>query len=245
MSAHLFEEVLQIVKRVRSECPWDREQEMEDVCRYLLEEVYELKESMKKGDNAIVEEMGDLLFLILFLAQIGEQMQRFSMEDVLNALGKKMKRMHPHVFGEERAEESEDVLRRWCASKKSVVEGVPKSLPALLRANILQKRVAYVGFDHRSIEQVKEKVMEEVEEFLHSCKDAERMREEFGDVLFSLVNLARFLKIDAEDALHCSIEKFIKRFKKIEEQLRKEGKSPEQVSIEVLDTLWNLSKEES
>lgn len=242
MIGNLFDELLGIIRKVRKECPWDREQKEEDICRYFLEEVYELRESLKKGAfEEILEESSDLLFLLLFFFSLFEEEGKFEIKDVFLFAKEKMMKMHPHVFFEEKAENSHDVFKNWCKKKKDALEGVPKSLPALLRAKIVQQRVAALGFDHRNIEEVKEKVLEEIQEFLSST--TLKMKEELGDILFSLVNLARFLGIDAEDALQDSVGKFLKRFRYIEEELKKEGKKPEQIPQCILDELWNSSKE--
>jgi len=251
-----FEELLKIMQTLRSEhgCPWDRAQTPETLRSYLIEEAYELLESIDHNEkDKIKEELGDLLFQIVFQAQIAAEEGAFNMKDVLEAIIEKMLARHPHVFGEETLKTKEEVLQRWEEHKKregklkdSIMEGLPKALPALLKALRAQERAARVGFDWDTPEDVLEKVQEELQELKQAIKSKEpdSIIAEIGDLLFSIVNLSRQLNINPEDALRRSTDKFIKRFQQIEYKARQKGLQLHNMSIEEMNHLWEQVKKE-
>jgi tetrapyrrole methylase family protein / MazG family protein len=234
-------------------CPWDKEQTHESLKKYLIEETYEVIEAIDSGDiDHLIEELGDVLLQVMLHAQIGEDEGYFAIEDVIEVLSEKMIRRHPHVFGDKKAENSKEVLRNWQEIKKqekgeresSLLEGISKSMPNLLRAFEIQKKAAKVGFDWQEITPALEKVKEELEEFENEIKQANFVdaKKEFGDILFAIVNIARFLDINPEEALFGTNEKFIRRFQFIEERVKKSGKSVEEHSLEELDQFWDEAK---
>ncbi|MDQ0974202.1 tetrapyrrole methylase family protein/MazG family protein [Neobacillus niacini] len=234
-------------------CPWDKEQTHESLKKYLIEETYEVIEAIDSGDiDHLIEELGDVLLQVMLHAQIGEDEGYFAIEDVIEVLSEKMIRRHPHVFGDKKAENSKEVLRNWQEIKKqekgerefSLLEGISKSMPNLLRAFEIQKKAAKVGFDWQEITPALEKVKEELEEFENEIKQASfvEAKKEFGDILFAIVNIARFLDINPEEALFGTNEKFIRRFQFIEERVKKSGKSVEEHSLEELDQFWDEAK---
>lgn len=246
-------ELIDVMKRLRAEggCPWDREQNHESLKPYLIEEAYEVLDAIdKRDDEALREELGDLLLQIVFHAQIAAEESRFTVEDVARTIVEKLKRRHPHVFGNGRVRDSEEVLRNWEAIKKgegkeSVLSGVPGGLPSLLRARRVQEKARRVGFDWDSIEGVTAKVMEELRELKQASESGDRAKvdEEFGDLLFSLVNFSRFLGVDAEDSLRRTIDKFSARFQRMERTAKARGKqSLESCTLEEMDALWEEAK---
>jgi len=247
-------ELVEVMKRLRGEngCPWDIEQSHQSLKPYLLEETYEVLEAIDAGDDEkLKEELGDLLLQIVFHAQIASEQKRFTIDDVARSIVSKLRRRHPHVFGEVQVRDSDEVLENWERIKKgegkrSVLEGVPEYLPALLKARRVQEKVRRVGFDWDSVDGPLNKVIEEIKELRNAIekRNREEVEEEFGDILFSLVNVSRFLGIDAEEALRKSIRKFIHRFKSVEDRVSRRGKKPlESHSIEELDKLWEESKD--
>ncbi|MFQ6617042.1 MAG: nucleoside triphosphate pyrophosphohydrolase [Fidelibacterota bacterium] len=252
MSQSKFDELVDLMKRLRGEsgCPWDREQTHKTLRKYLLEEAYEIIETIDEEKwNELKEELGDLLLHVVFHSQIASERGEFKISDVLDSIIDKIKRRHPHVFGNVKVKGSEDVRRNWEEIKynegrRSRLDGVPRELSALLRARRLQMKAAEVGFDWEKESDVWSKVEEELGEFKTACKSGipEKMEEELGDLLFSLVNLSRFIDVNPEDALRKTVTKFVARFKKIEEELEKEGKKPEDVSLEEMDHIWERSK---
>lgn len=245
-------EVMKIL-RAKNGCPWDREQDHESLKPYLVEETYEVIDAIDKGDDMhLKEELGDLLLQIVFHAQIAAEEGRFTIDDVAASIVEKLKRRHPHVFGNVRADTPEEVLVNWEQIKKdegkeSVMDGVPKSLPALLKARRVQEKARRVGFDWKDAEGAVHKVSEETAELENAILEgrADRAKEEFGDVLFSLVNVSRFLGIDAEGSLRSTIDKFIARFRFIEQEVTRRGsKAMEEYSLEELDGLWERAKRE-
>jgi tetrapyrrole methylase family protein/MazG family protein len=251
-----IDKLLAIMAELRSAsgCPWDRQQTMESLKPFVIEEAYEVVEAIDGGDaGKVCEELGDLLLQIVFQAQIAEEAGAFSFDDVVAAINDKLRRRHPHVFGEEKADSAEEVLHRWEQIKKSengrerrsILQGVPRDLPALLKAHRLQDRAARVGFDWEHLSQVLEKVEEELGEFRKALqeKDGEQIEGEFGDVLFALVNLSRFIKVSPEDALRKTISRFISRFQHIEEYAFREGIELHTLSLQEMDRLWNEAKE--
>jgi len=251
--------------RLREEggCPWDREQTHESLKPYLIEEAYEVMEAMDQGDDeAFKEELGDLLLQVVFHARIAEERGRFDIGDVLTAHVEKLKRRHPHVFGEASVQGTNEVWANWerikgeeHGKRTSVLSGVPKALPALLKARRVQEKASLVGFDWERTEEVFAKVEEEVAELKAACASHEadtdgisdevrkdHIRDELGDLLFSLVNLSRFLNVEPEDALRRTVDKFVRRFRAIEEELSRRGSSPAEASLEEMDAIWEGTK---
>ncbi len=248
-----FDELVGVMARLRRKdgCPWDREQSHESLKPYIIEETYEVLDAIdRKDDDELREELGDLLLQIVFHAQIAAEQSRFTMDDVAAAIVEKLKRRHPHVFGNVEVEDSREVLRNWEEIKKeegkdSVLEGVPDGLPALLKAQRVQEKVRRVGFDWESIGGTFDKVREEIGELEKAVKDGDQagIEDEFGDILFSLVNVARFLDINAEESLRQTTKKFSHRFRYIENRVEEKGERPiEEYSLEELDALWNEAK---
>ncbi len=249
--------LLAVIDRLRGEdgCPWDRKQTPRSMTVYLVEEVYELIDAIENGIPAdVCEELGDVLFQVLFIAAIYRERGDFTLDDVADIAVDKMVRRHPHVFGDKPAETVEDVKRRWHQIKLKEKEGktavstmdsVPRGLPALLRAYRLTSRAARVGFDWPDVAGVMDKLKEETAELeaAVSTADSERMTEEFGDIFFTFVNLARFLKIHPEVALTDAVNKFVRRFKYMESELAKKEKTVEKTDFDTLDTLWEEAKE--
>ncbi|KLV22220.1 MULTISPECIES: nucleoside triphosphate pyrophosphohydrolase [Niallia] len=251
-----FSQLRQIIAELRGPngCPWDKKQTHESLRKYLLEESYELIEAINEGDiDHIIEELGDVLLQVMLHSQIGEDEGYFSIDDVLEGISDKMIRRHPHVFGEEQADSVDDVMKHWQNAKKqeaktdreSVLEGINSALPNLMQAYELQKRAAKIGFDWPNVEGAWEKVKEEILEFQEELKEVnnnEQIESEFGDILFSLVNIARFYKVDPELAIFRTNKKFIQRFSYIEERVKESGKEWSQMNLEELDQFWNEAK---
>ena len=248
-----FDELVEVMEKLRSKngCPWDREQSHESLKPYIIEETYEVLDAIDAGDDVeLREELGDLLLQIVFHAQIASEQGRFTMDDVAASIVEKLKRRHPHVFGDVEVEDSRDVLRNWEEIKKqegkdSVLEGVPAGLPALLKAQRIQEKVGRVGFDWEDIRGAFAKVHEEINEMDRAVEEGDRkeMEGEFGDILFSLVNVARFLNINAEESLRQTTKKISNRFRYIERRIAEKGDRPiEDYSLEELDALWDEAK---
>ncbi|MEN2986159.1 MAG: nucleoside triphosphate pyrophosphohydrolase [Thermodesulfovibrionaceae bacterium] len=249
-----FQKLLNIMEKLRSEkgCPWDRIQTHDTLKRYLVEETYELIEAIDKKDSeAIKEELGDLLLQIVFHTQIAKEEGRFRIDDVIDTISNKLIARHPHVFGDANFNTPEDVLRQWEDRKKeegklkdSLLEGIPKGLPALLRAYKIQSRVSKVGFDWKAPEDVISKLEEEIKELKEAIKinNKEKIEGEIGDLLFSVVNLCRLLKIDPESCLRKTNLKFEKRFREMERLATLKNKSLEEMSLEEMDSLWDEIK---
>jgi tetrapyrrole methylase family protein/MazG family protein/ATP diphosphatase len=242
-----------IIKALRSEngCPWDKKQTPQSLKKYLIEEVYEVLEAIDKGNpEEIREELGDLLFLLLFIIYLYEEEKLFTLKDLLYLTAQKMIRRHPHVFGEEVAKSAEEVIKRWQKIKKeegkepSILGNIPKSLPALQRAFRLGERAGRVGFDWEKGEEVLEKIKEEIEEIKESLNNLpkEKLKEEIGDLLFSIANFSRKLEINPEEALKLALNKFENRFKLLEKEIEKRGFSWEKLSIKELDQIWEEIK---
>ncbi len=245
--------LVEIMRKLRGEngCPWDHEQTNETLKPYLLEETYEVLNAIdSKRDKDLEEELGDLLLQIVFHAQIASEQGRFTIDDVAGTIVDKLIRRHPHVFGETMVNSSEEVLENWEEIKKregkeSVLDGVPESLPALLKARRIQEKAKRVGFDWDSIQGAFEKVLEEFKELKDAVgrRKKKDIEDEFGDILFSIVNISRFMEIDAEDSLRKTVNKFKKRFQYIEQKVKKMGKKQlKNYSIQELDLLWEESK---
>ena len=248
----LFEELVQIMAHLRAEdgCPWDREQDHKSLRPYLVEEAYEVLDALDRDDDRdLREELGDLMLQIVFHAQIAREENRFDIEDVLRTHIHKLKRRHPHVFGGTTVSGPDQVVANWeeikrREGKRSVLDGVPKHLPALLRAYRVQEKAAGTGFDWEDVEGAFSKVEEELKEFRDACarQDTGQVEEELGDLLFSLVNVARFMGIYPEDALRKTVDKFIRRFRFIESQIERTGRRLDTASIEEMDALWEQAK---
>jgi len=251
-----FRELLAIISRLRGPdgCPWDRAQTKPDIGRYLIEEAYEVLEALEGSPDNLREELGDLLFQILFLARMAEEAGEFTTADVLEEITAKMVRRHPHVFGDATVEDVEEVRTNWerikaevehkGAKGDSLTAGIPRSLSTLAKAQRITTRVAQAGFDWQDATGVLNKVEEELTEFRAALetKNADRMKEEAGDLLFTLVNLCRFVRVDAEVALRASLRKFTDRFSHIERELAAQGKTPEDSSLAEMDRIWEEAK---
>lgn len=249
-TGRLFERLVEIMHRLRAPdgCPWDIEQTHESLRPYLIEETYEVLDSIdRKQYGELKKELGDLLLQIVFHAQLAAEEKLFAIEDVLSEINDKLVRRHPHVFGDAKVDGARHVERQWEkiklseAHKPKLLEGVPKHQPALNRAFRVQEKAAGVGFDWPSAEPVWKKVREELDELQHEAhhNEREKMESEFGDLLFSMVNLGRKLGINPEDALRSSTESFMRRFAYIEEQL---GKPLHEATLEEMDELWEEAK---
>lgn len=250
-----FPMVRQIIAELRGPngCPWDKKQTHESLKNYLIEEAYELIEAINEEDiDHMIEELGDVLLQVLLHAQIGEDEGFFSIDDVIEGLSAKMVRRHPHVFGDASAETEEDVLKNWQAIKEdekgmadeSLLDQVGKSLPNLMAAAEIQKKAAKVGFDWKEVGPAWEKVKEEIHEFeVEAETGSDKMLNEFGDILFAFVNIARFYKIDPEEALFQTNQKFRRRFSFVEKRVKESGKKFEDYQLEQLDHFWNEAKE--
>lgn len=234
-------------------CPWDKEQTRESLTPYLVEETYEVLDAIEERDpEKIKEELGDLLFQIIFHCRIAEERQEFDIDDVIENISKKMLGRHPHVFGDAPYETSEDVIKQWEQRKKeegkireSILEGIPRQMPSLLRAHRIQSRAARVGFDWARVEDILRKLEEELKEFREALLGQKRdeIEDELGDIFFVLVNIARFVGVNPEDALRRTITKFISRFRHIEKKAAEAGRDLSGMTLEEMDRLWDEAKE--
>ena len=254
-TGRLLRELMGVVERLRSEqgCPWDRQQTAQSLLPYLLEETYEVMESVTADDAAALkEELGDLLLHVVFQGSLAAETGRFTLGDSIRSVIQKLVRRHPHVFGDQTAANTGVIRQRWEAAKQrekgrtSILDGVPRTLPALNRARRLQEKASSVGFDWQQVDDVWAKVAEEIDELKEACsaRDGAAMQEEFGDVLFSLVNLGRFLHLSGEDALRQTIGKFEQRFRGIEKELARRGRRIEDATLEEMDGIWNRLRQE-
>ena len=246
-----FERLLIMMDELREKCPWDKKQTIESLRHLTIEETYELADSIIEKDMTnIKKELGDILLHIVFYARIASETNEFDIADVINALCDKMISRHPHIYGDVTVENEQDVKENWEKLKlkegnKSVLAGVPVSLPSLVKASRIQDKARAVGFDWEKPEQVWEKVEEEISELKHEVESnaaIEKLEDEFGDVLFSLVNYGRFLKINPEDALEKTNKKFIKRFQYLEHEAEKQGKKLADMTLAEMDVYWNEAK---
>jgi MazG family protein len=254
-----FERLVKIMDELREQCPWDRKQTIGTLRSLTIEETYELADAITEGDwKGIREELGDLLLHIVFYARIGREQGQFTLDEVIDGICDKLVSRHPHIYGSTAQEglvevrNEEDVKRNWeqlklKEGKKSVLGGVPVSLPATIKATRLQEKAGKVGFEWDETAQVWEKVKEEMEELQEAVAlgDTGRIEEEFGDLVFSLVNYARFLRIDAENALERTNRKFIHRFTGMEEEARLQGRSLADMSLQEMDGLWDKIKKQT
>ncbi len=245
-----FERLLVIMDELRESCPWDKKQTLESLRHLTIEETYELCDAILEKDmDGIKGELGDLFLHLVFYAKIASETKHFDVADVLNGVCEKLIHRHPHIYGDVKVENEEDVKRNWeqlklKEGKKSVLQGVPASLPALVKATRIQDKARGVGFDWDNKSQVWDKVQEEIAEFQHEEKqgDLAKMEDEFGDVLFSMVNYARFVGINPEDALERTNKKFIKRFTFLEEEVNKQGKNMKDMSLMEMEAIWQKAK---
>lgn len=250
-----FERLLNIMNDLREKCPWDRKQTMESLRHLTIEETYELSDSIIDGDlEEVKKELGDLFLHLVFYSKIGEEESAFDVADVLNGICEKLIHRHPHIYGDVEVADEEEVKSNWekiklkeGKGKKSVLEGVPRTLPALVKAIRIQDKARGVGFDWDEKEQVYQKVQEELAELKHEEESAaegnlEKVEAEFGDVLFSMINYARFIGINPEDALERTNKKFIKRFQFLERESKKDGKVLGEMSLEEMDHYWEKAK---
>jgi XTP/dITP diphosphohydrolase len=242
--------LLDIMDDLREKCPWDKKQTLESLRHLTIEETYELADAILDSDlQEIKKELGDVLLHIVFYAKIGSEKNAFDIADVANSICDKLIDRHPHIYGDIKVDNEEDVKRNWeqlklKEGKTSVLEGVPKSLPAVVKANRIQDKVAGVGFDWEQPEQVWEKVQEELSELNTEIKkgNKDNIEKEFGDVLFSMINYARFIGVNPENALEKTNKKFINRFQYLEKAAKKEGKQLSEMSLAEMDVYWEASK---
>ena len=245
-----IDRLLTIMNELREQCPWDKKQTLQTLRHLTIEETYELGDALLDNDlEEVKKELGDLLLHIVFYAKIGSETNDFDIADVANGICEKLISRHPHIYGDVKVENEEDVKRNWenlklKEGKKSVLEGVPKSLPALVKASRIQDKVSGVGFDWEEPHQVFEKLKEELAELQVEveAKDQEKMEAEFGDVLFSMINYARFLKIDPESALERTNKKFMKRFQYLESKARENNKDLRDMTLREMDVFWEEAK---
>jgi MazG family protein len=248
-----FERLVNIMDNLREKCPWDKKQTIQTLRSMTIEETYELADAITKEDwSEIKEELGDILLHIVFYARIAKEQNRFTLTDVLEKICNKLIIRHPHIYGDVKVNDEEDVKRNWekiklGEGKSSVLSGVPVSLPSVVKAARIQEKAKQVGFEWKQKEDVWLKVEEEIQELEQAVQnnDAKATEEEFGDVLFSLVNYARFLNIDAENALEQTNKKFIRRFTRMESIAKDEGKNLYDMSLEEMDAIWNIVKKEN
>ena len=245
-----FDRLLTIMDELRSQCPWDKKQTMETLRPLTIEETYELADAiLEQNLDEIKGELGDLILHVVFYAKIGSEINAFDIADVLNGICEKLIQRHPHIYGDVKVDNEEEVKQNWekiklKEGKTSVLQGVPKSLPALVKATRIQEKVAGVGFDWEEPQQVFEKVEEELQEFNAEIKAKNQVaiESEFGDVLFSLINYARFLNINPENALERTNKKFIKRFQYLEQQAKLKNRSLSEMSLSEMDIIWEEAK---
>ncbi|MBU2945183.1 nucleoside triphosphate pyrophosphohydrolase [Zobellia uliginosa] len=245
-----FDRLLTIMDELREQCPWDKKQTMKTLRHLTIEETYELGDAILDDDlEEVKKELGDVLLHIVFYSKIGSETNDFDIADVCNEICDKLINRHPHIYGDVKVTSEEDVKRNWeniklKEGKKSVLEGVPRGLPALVKASRVQEKVAGVGFDWEKPEQVWEKVQEELAEFQEEVKvnDQDKMESEFGDVMFSMVNYARFLNISPENALERTNKKFIGRFQYLEAKAKELGKELKEMTLAEMDVFWDEAK---
>jgi XTP/dITP diphosphohydrolase len=245
-----FTRLVNIMDELREKCPWDKKQTIETLRQLTIEETYELTDAISEGDwKGIKEELGDILLHLVFYAKIGTEQNQFTLEEVINGVCEKLIFRHPHIYGDVVVKDEEDVKRNWeklklKEGKQSVLSGVPKALPATVKAMRLQEKAKQVGFEWENKDQVWEKVEEEKNELLEAIESGDQVHieEELGDLFFSLINFARFLRLDAEQALERTNKKFIDRFTKMEAAALSKGKALQDMTLEEMDAIWNLIK---
>jgi MazG family protein len=249
---HAFEQLLDIMEELRAKCPWDKEQTNESLRTLTIEETYELADAIIRNDDGLIKkELGDMLLHIVFYARLGEEKASFDIGAVIEALNEKLIYRHPHIFGDVQVSDARQVEQNWEQLKlkekdgnKSVLSGVPLSLPALVKANRIQDKARGVGFDWEEKEQVWDKVQEELSELNAELKsgDKDRMEDEFGDLLFSLINAGRLYGINPENALERTNRKFIRRFNYLEEKTIKQGRQLKEMTLAEMDVIWDEAK---
>ncbi len=246
-----FQRLLDIMDELRAKCPWDKKQTFESLRYLTIEETYELSDAILKKDvDEIKKELGDLMLHLVFYAKIGFEQNAFDIKDVLDAIAEKLIHRHPHIYGDVEANDAKEVKDNWekiklKEGKKSVLEGVPMSLPPLVKAVRMQEKASGVGFDWEAPHQVWDKVMEELSELKNEVEDGQdksKMEDELGDLLFALVNYSRFLDINPEDALERTNRKFLHRFKYMEEKVKESGKTLHEMSLKEMDVFWEEAK---
>ena len=248
-----FNRLVKIMDDLREKCPWDKKQTIDTLRQLTIEETYELADAITDHDwKSIKEELGDILLHIVFYAKIATEQQQFTLDEVINGVCEKLIFRHPHIYGDVKVNDEEDVKRNWeklkmKEGKKSVLSGVPQSLPATVKAMRLQEKAKQVGFEWENKEQVWEKVEEEQKELMEAIASGNRAHaeEELGDVFFSLINFARFLQMDAENALEKTNKKFIQRFTKMETAALAKGRPLQEMTLEEMDNIWNEIKHQS
>ena len=248
--AKAFVRLVEIMDRLREECPWDQKQTINSLRYLTIEEVYELSDAILDEDfQEIKKELGDLLLHIVFYSRIASENQEFDITDVLNNISDKLIYRHPHIYGDVKVKDEKDVKLNWenlklKEGKSSVLEGVPKSLPAVVKAYRIQEKVRGIGFDWENKGQVWDKVLEEIKELKseENNNDSKRIEDEFGDVLFALVNYSRFINVNPEDALEKTNKRFIKRFQFLEKQITNDGKKLSDLTFEEMNSYWDLAK---
>jgi len=246
-----FARLVKIMDELRDKCPWDKKQTIHTLRQMTLEETYELTDAITESNwKAIKEELGDLMLHLVFYAKIGTEQNQFTLTDVLEGISNKLVARHPHIYGDVKVDNEDDVKRNWeklklKEGKTSVLAGVPKGLPALIKAMRLQEKAKQVGFEWENKEQVWQKVEEEIGEMKEAIalKDAQKIEEEMGDVFFSLVNFARYLQVDAENALEVTNKKFQSRFMLMEKKAMVKGQNLQQMTLEEMDAIWNEVKQ--
>ena len=251
-AAEQFERLVVIMDELREKCPWDRKQTIQTLRQQSIEELYELADAISAEDwKGIKEELGDLFLHLVFYSKIGSEQQQFSLEEVLKGINEKLISRHPHIYGDVKVKDENEVKRNWeqlklKEGKTSVLSGVPKSLPAKVKAMRLQEKAKQVGFEWEHKDQVWDKVQEEIKELQEAEKtgDKDKVEEEFGDLMFSLVNYARFLHLDAEHSLERTNKKFIYRFTQMEEIAARKGLQLQNMTLAEMDDLWNAIKAE-
>lgn len=251
-TADAFLKLVTIMDELREQCPWDKKQTIHTLRSMTIEELYELVDAIDANDwKGIKEELGDLFLHLLFYSRIGREESQFALEDVLNGIAEKLIRRHPHIYGDVKVKDEEEVKKNWQKIKaaegkvaQSVLEGVPKSLPAIVKALRVQEKAKQIGFEWENKQDVWAKVEEEISEFSTAVQKADKaeMEAEFGDILFSLVNYARFLQIDPEAALEKTNQKFIRRFRFMEKKAGEKGLTLDKMNLTEMDELWNAAK---
>lgn len=252
-TAEAFLKLKGIMDELREKCPWDRKQTILSLRTQTIEELYELTDAITDGDwSAMKEELGDLMLHILFYSKIAEEQKQFDIKQVMDQVSEKLIRRHPHIYGDVTVKDEEDVKKNWeklklKEGKTSVLSGVPGSLPAVVKATRLQEKSKQVGFEWDNRDQVWEKVEEEMKELREAVEanNRDRMEDELGDVLFSLVNYARFLDVDAENSLERTNRKFIRRFTEMEQRALKQGRPLSEMSLSEMDAIWNSIKKQN
>ncbi|HWP93160.1 MAG TPA: nucleoside triphosphate pyrophosphohydrolase [Thermodesulfobacteriota bacterium] len=255
MKKRSFQDVVELSKYLRSPegCPWDREQTLNTLKSFIIEEAYEVIQAIEADDTQeLKEELGDLLYEIIFASQISSEEGKFNIDDVVDQLYYKLVRRHPHVFGEEKAKDAEEAVKRWHGEKmkekerKRTLLQIPRSMPALLRAQRVGEKASQVGFDWAKPEDVIEKVKEELAELESAIQSdlKNSIEKEWGDLIFSLVNLARHLKLDSESTAHRAVDQFIERFSKVEEKAREKGRDLSELNLKEMDELWEEVKKD-